>query len=124
MVEGEQWLKRAARRGHAGAQYALARAYLRGIDLPPDIFDAVRWLQAAAWQGNAAALLTLGDLAAKGTGFPAKDPVRAWVCDDLAAQQGAAGAESARDLVAKAMPPRQLARARQIAQDLRDLGGM
>ncbi len=124
MVEGEQWLKRAAWRGHAGAEATLARAELGGIDLPSDIFDAVRWLQAAAGQGDADAMLTLGGLAAAGHGFPAKDPVRAWVCDDLAASLGADGAAAARDLVGKTLAPRQLTRAHQIAQDVRDLDGL
>ncbi|MGE5477490.1 MAG: SEL1-like repeat protein [Bacteroidales bacterium] len=119
MVEGEEWLREAARQGHADAQYTLGMAFLNGLDLPFNIFEALHWLSAAAFNGHAEALMQLADLAAKGQGFGAKDPVRAWVSYDLAAAEGIKPAEDARDRVAKTMNQRQLARARQVAQDLR-----
>jgi TPR repeat protein len=119
MVEAESWLREAARQGHAEAQYALGMAFLGGMDLPFDLGEAVRWLSAAAWNGHGPALMQLADLAAKGQGFGGKDTVRAWVAYDLAAAQGLKPAEEARDRLGKAMNPRQLNRARQVAQDLR-----
>jgi len=120
MVEGEHWLSLAARYGHAPAQLALGRVDVEGIDLPLDMSDGIRWLEAAAWQRDPAALMALADLAAKGHGFPAKDPVRAWVDYDLAAARGAKAAEEARDRLGRTLNQRQLGRARQIAQDLRE----
>jgi len=122
LVEGEHWLRLAARYGHVGAQYALGRAYIDGVDLPLDMIAGIQWLEAAAWQHDPQALLVLADLAAKGQGFPAKDPVRAWADYDLAASLGAHAAEDPRDRLGKALTPRQLTRARQLAQDLRDQG--
>lgn len=119
MVEGEQWLREAARQGHADAQYTLGMAFLGGLDLPFNLPEALHWLSAAAWSGNVDALMQLADLAAKGQGFGAKDPIRAWVNYDLAAGQGIKPAEEERDRLAKAMNQRQLNRARQVAQDLR-----
>ena len=79
MVEGEQWLRRAARRGDADAEYALGMAYLGGLDLPLDLPQAAAWLQAAAWQKHPGALMTLAGLAATGSGYHGADPVRAWI---------------------------------------------
>lgn len=119
MIEGEQWLREAAQLGHPEAQYTLGMAFLGGMDLPFDIFEALRWLSAASFNGHGEALMQLADLAAKGQGFGGKDPIRAWVSYDLAASEGIKPAEDARDRVGKTMSQRQLARARQVAQDLR-----
>ncbi|EME70603.1 TPR repeat-containing protein [Paramagnetospirillum caucaseum] len=122
--EGERWLRSAARRGHAEAQYLLGAAKVAGMELPLDMVEGVAWLEAAAVQGHAEALLALGDLAAKGQGFHAKDPVRAYVMYELAIAQGEAGAKAARDAIAKGMNQKQTARARQLVQELRDLAGL
>lgn len=122
MVSGERWLERAAELGLGDAQYTLGMAYLAGVDLPPDVLSAARWLQAAAWQGHTGAMVAVAGLAAAGQGFPGKDPVRAWVCYDLAAAQGDKGAEEARDRLSKSLTGRQMTRARQIAQESRDFG--
>jgi uncharacterized protein len=124
MVEGERWLQSAARRGHVDAQYTLGMAYVTGLDLPLDMMDGIGWLQSAARRGQVDALMAVGDFAAKGQGFANKDSVRAWVSYDLAAGLGRKDAEADRDRVAKALTPRQLTRARAIAQDLRDARGM
>lgn len=119
IVDGEQWLREAAHQGHAEAQYTLGMAFLNGLDLPLDIFEALHWLSAAAFSGHPDALMQLANLATKGQGFGGKDPIRAWVSYDLAAGEGIKAAEDGRDRVAKTMNQRQLARARQVAQDLR-----
>lgn len=119
MVDGEEWLREAARQGHAEAQYTLGMAFLSGMDLPFDIFEGLHWLSAAAFNGHGDAMMQLADLAAKGQGFGAKDPVRAWVNYDLAANDGVKTAAEARDRIAKSMNQRQLGRARQVAQDIK-----
>lgn len=119
LVEGERWLTEAARQGHGEAQYVLGSAYLAGMDLPFDLGQGLAWLSAAAWGGHPGAMMVVADLAAKGQGFFAKDPVRAWVNYDVAAAMGHRPAEEARDRVAKALSPRQLSRAQRLAADLR-----
>lgn len=122
--EGERWLRSAARRGHAEAQYLLGSAKVAGMELPMDMVEGVSWLSAAAAQGHAEAQMELGRLAASGQGYFAKDPVRAYVMFDLAAGQGEEGAKAVRDAVAKEMNQKQAARARQLAQELRELAGL
>lgn len=124
IAEGERWLRSAARRGHAEAQYLLGALKVGGLELPMDMTEGIAWLEAAAVQGHAEALIELGELAAKGQGFFAKDPVRAWVMFDLAAAQGEESAKTAREAVAKGMSQKQTAAARRLAQDLRDLNGL
>ncbi len=120
ITEGEQWLTDAARNGHADAQYLLGKFKLEGKELPFDLAGAVEWLQRAAWLGQPQALMMLADMAVRGDGFLDKDPMRAWVNYDLAASEGVTGAAELREQIGKTLPPRQLTRARQISQDLRD----
>jgi TPR repeat protein len=119
MVEAEEWLMDAARQGHAEARYVLGMAHLTGLHLPLDLGQAISWLSSAAWAGHSEAMVVLADLAAKGHGFPNPDPVRAWVNYDIAAAQGLKAAEEARERLGKSMSPRQLGRARQVAQELK-----
>lgn len=121
LLEGEYWLEAAAHEGHAEAQYVLGQAMTGGVDLPLDMVGGIGWLEAAAAQNHAEAMMALADFVAKGQGVPGKDPVRAYVLYDLAAQQGEDGAGAAREAVAKTLNQKQAARARQLVQDLRDL---
>lgn len=124
IVEGARHLEAAARRGHAEAQYTLGMAMLGGMELPMDQTGAVSWLEAAAAQGHAEAMMALADCSAKGQGFFAKDPVRAYVMYDLAAASGEDGAGSAREAIAKTLSPRQMGRARQLVQEIRESLGL
>jgi TPR repeat protein len=124
MVEGERWLVAAARQGHSGAQYLLGRAYLDGIELPMDPSAATSWLQAAASQSHPEALMTLADMAGSGLGFFGKDPLRAFVYYDIAAASGNRAADEPREQTLRGLTPRQMARARQLAQDVREARGL
>ena len=124
IVEGGRNLEAAARRGHAEAQYTLGMAMLGGMELPMDQTGAVSWLEAAAAQGHAEAMMALADCSAKGQGFFAKDPVRAYVMYDLAAASGEEEAGTAREAVAKTLSPRQIGRARQLVQEIRESLGL
>lgn len=124
MLKAEYWLGVAARRGHAEAQYLLGISKVQGIDLPFDAARGFGWLQAAAERNHLGALAALAGLAERGHGLPEKDPVRAWANYDLAAHLGRKDAGQARDSLAKTLTPRQLSRARAIAQDLREFRGM
>jgi TPR repeat protein len=124
IVEGERWLVLAANQGHAGAQALLGQLYLGGVDLPFDAVSGTSWLEAAAAQNQPEALMALAESAASGLGFFTKDPVRAYVLFDLAAAVGRSDADGAREHVAKALSPKQLARARQLAEDSREMRGL
>ena len=124
IVEGGRNLEAAARRGHAEAQYTLGMAMLAGMELPMDQTGAVSWLEAAAAQGHVEAMMALADCSAKGQGFFAKDPVRAYVMYDLAAASGEDEAAAAREAIAKSLSPRQIGRARQLVQEIRDSLGL
>jgi len=117
MDEGARWLTLAAEAGDADAQYWLGKTLAEGSELAMDQPGAVRWLQAASTQRHPAASMLLAEMAARGEGFPAKDPVRAYVLYDRAAALGQPGAAEARDALGKSLG-RQLSRARQIAEDL------
>lgn len=61
-AKANKWFLKAARNGHAGAQYMIGNAYLvgRGTNVYED--DAVYWLQKAAMQDHPRAMYLLGDL--------------------------------------------------------------
>lgn len=124
MLPAEHWLSAAARRGHAEAQYLLGLSLAQGIDLPFSITKAAGLLQAAAERNHPGALMMLAGMAANGHGLHGKDPVRGWANYDLAAQLGRKDAAAARDALAKTMNQRQIARARFVAQELRDIRGV
>jgi uncharacterized protein len=124
IVEAERWLKAAARQGHAGAQYLLGVSYLGGLELPFDPVSGIAWLEAAAAQNHTDALMALADYAAKGQGFFGKDPVRAWVLYDIAGALGRRDGTEARDLLSKSLTQKQAARARELAEDMRDIKGL
>ncbi|MDO8605395.1 MAG: tetratricopeptide repeat protein [Phaeospirillum sp.] len=124
IVEGGRRLDIAARRGHAEAQYTLGMALTGGIELPLDMVAGIIWLEAAAAQGHPEAMMALAGYAAKGQGFFAKDPVRAYVMYDLAATSGEEGASAAREAVAKSLTQRQINRAKLLIQEFRDSQGL
>ena len=46
------WYRKAAEKGHVGAQYSLGVAYADGSGIPRDEVEGLRWLRRAAIQGN------------------------------------------------------------------------
>ena len=99
VVEAAWWLAKAARQGHARAQYALAKIYRDGTGddatvatVPLDDGAALDWLAAAAMQGHGPAQVDLG-LAYMGRGAGVLAPLRrdntvAWQWLSLARDQG------------------------------------
>jgi len=118
--DGAHWLTLAASQGHAEAQYQLGKALAEGFELRMDLPSAIGWLRAASSQNHPAATMLIAELTAKGQGFSAKDPIRAYALYDLAVSLGQPGAAEARDSLGRSMGGRQLARARQLVQDLRE----
>jgi TPR repeat protein len=62
--------RRAADKGHAAAQHALAMRFQYGDGVEPDLAEAAKWYRVAAQQGHAEAQSSLGNLLADGTGVP------------------------------------------------------
>jgi TPR repeat protein len=91
------WYERAARQGHAPAQFQLANLYAYGHAQPADGGDAMRlaaqWYFEAARQGHADAQYALGILFLAGSGVTASPTeARKWFA--RAARQGHADAQS------------------------------
>jgi TonB family protein len=84
----------AARRGHAGAQFALAQGYFNGNGVPQDYVQAAHWFRQAADQGLAEAQSNLGDLYRMGDKGVAQDFVESFKWYRKAAEQGHALSQS------------------------------
>lgn len=67
-VSSEEFLKKAAKKGHADAQFMLGLFYSEGMGVRKSYQEAVRWWRQAASQDNADALSSLGDCYLKGDG--------------------------------------------------------
>lgn len=88
-----EWYRRAADKGHAGAQFNLANMYRDGLGVPRDAGLAVTWYQKAADQGDAIAQFSLGSIYEAGAGVVARDDVTAASWHRRAADQGLATAQ-------------------------------
>lgn len=79
-VSAIQQLRMQAEKGNVEAQFTLAQAYDRGLDVPKDKEEAVRWYRRAAEQGDAFAQFALGNNYWDGTGIVKneKEAVRWW----------------------------------------------
>lgn len=80
-------LGRAAERGDSQAQFLLGLRYSRGVGVPMDEAEAVRWYRRAAEQGHSGAQLQLGASYADGRGVT-RDEAEAMRWYNLAAEQG------------------------------------
>lgn len=85
---------RRAEKGDAEAQFRLGAAYETGVELPPDLAQAVRWYRLSAEQGCAPAQLNLGLLYFEGRGVQ-RDHALASAWLGSAADQGLARAQYA-----------------------------
>jgi TPR repeat protein len=110
-----------ADQGNARAQYNLGAMYTKGLGVPQDYAEALKWYRQAANQGDAAAQAALGAGYATGQGLP-QDYVQAHKWFNLAASTGAdrpvaAEALAARYAVAAKMTPAQIAEAQKLARE-------
>ena len=64
-AEAVRWTRRAAERGHAGAQYVLGIRYARGRGVRKNTTEFLRWTIRAAEGGNASAQSILGVISEK-----------------------------------------------------------
>jgi TPR repeat protein len=87
-VEAVRWIRRAAEKGFAKAQFILGAVYFEGLGgVPKNYVQAVKWIRKAAEQGFADAQFELGEAYAKGGGV-SKDYVEAVKWYRQAAEQG------------------------------------
>ena len=107
-----EWYQRAARQGHASAQYVLASLYQHGEGVEANEAEAAKWFKAAAAQGVAAAQLLLADCYLRGRGVP-EDYVLAYVWFNHAAAQGLDLASKYKRLTERCMTPDQIASAQE-----------
>jgi TPR repeat protein len=88
-----EWYRRAADKGHAGAQFNLANMYLDGLGVPKDAGQAVTWYRKSADQGDALAQFSLGSIYEAGVGGVPRDEASAAAWYRRAADQGLATAQ-------------------------------
>ena len=67
-AQAEQWYRKAAEQGNAGAQLNLGVMYGKGHRVRQDYVQAVQWFRKAAEQGDAKAQLNLGVMYDNGQG--------------------------------------------------------
>ena len=88
-----EWYRRAADKGHVGAQINLAMMYLDGFGVPRDAAQAVAWYRKAAERGDALAQFSLGSIYETGVDRIARDEAIAAEWFRKAADQGLVSAE-------------------------------
>ena len=93
-VEAAKFYKVAADKGHSGAQVKLAVLHARGLGMPENMPEAVRYLELAAGQGNPQAHLNLGHVYINGKGGIPRDHAKAVRHYREAARQGLPNAQA------------------------------
>ena len=114
-TEAAVWYRRAAKAGHAKAQFNLGYMYNAGEGVVQDYAEALAWYRRAAEAGHARAQSSLGVMYYKGEGVP-QDYILAYMWFNLAGASGSKKLLEVRDLVAKEMSPAQVAEAQHLSQ--------
>jgi TPR repeat protein len=110
------WYERAAKQGHAQAQYNLARLYATGQGVPRDQDQALRWVRSAASQGYPPAQARFGLRLATANGIT-QDHRLAYFWLTLAFLHGDKSQEKLRAAEAAKLTPEVVAATEQAAQD-------
>jgi TPR repeat protein len=110
------WYRKAADKGHAEAQFNLARLYATGKGVKRDEEQAARWVSASATQGYALAMANFGARCAAGNGV-AKDDKRSYFWLTLAFLHGDKSVEKARMAAAAKLQPTEVAEQDRAAQN-------
>ena len=92
-VQAAEWYRRAADKGHAGAQMNLAMMYLDGQGVPRDVPQAVEWYEKAADRGDTMAMFSLGSIYEAGARRVSRDAAKAASWYRKAAEQGLGSAQ-------------------------------
>ena len=88
----------------------------KGLGVPQDDAEAVRWYRKSAEQGVAKAQFFLGLMYTLGRGVP-QDYAEAYMWYNLAATQGHKHAAKNRDRIAKTMAPADVSKAQKLARE-------
>lgn len=113
LAQAQNWLERAARKGHVDAQTTLGLLMFQNGNR----VSAMRWLNLAAEAGEARALLMVGTALYNGDGVPA-DPIKAYAYVSRAAAQGLAPAKATLADMDAIMPLDQRKRGVALAQEM------
>lgn len=109
-----------AERGNSDAEFMLGAMYFHGKGVPKNDKFAAIWFQKAATKGNPNGQLAFGSLYIRGVGVQ-QDLVRAYAWLSIASGAKVAGlqrqAVMLRDEAARLMQPRDIERAKQLAED-------
>lgn len=89
LAQAQNWLERAARKGHVDAQSTLGLLLFQNGNR----VSGMRWLKSAAEAGEPKSMLIVGTALYNGDGVP-EDPVRAYAYVSRAAAQGLAPAQA------------------------------
>ena len=103
-----------ANQGAAWAQFNLGVMYERGIGVPENDAEAVKWYKKAADQGDADAQYNSGVMYFNGDGVP-ENHVRAYVWLSMAKTQGYENAKKAVEIVKNQMTKQQISEAQALA---------
>jgi len=113
LAQAQDWLERAARKGHVDAQATLGLLLFQNGNR----VTGMRWLKSAAEAGEARALLIVGTALYNGDGVQA-DPVTAYAYVSRAAAQGLAPAQATLADMDAAMPLDQRQKGIALAQSM------
>lgn len=111
----QQWLP-LAEKGDSRAQFNVGLLYVDGQGVTQDYGQAAKWFERAAEQGYGKAQLNLGAMYGVGKGVK-RDYVQAYKWLNVCAAGGDSKCASQRDLVAKKLKPKQLAKAQELSSD-------
>jgi len=111
MADGASWLNRAILLASPKAKTALGLAKMDGVTLPMDVQEGLWLLSSAACSNDRTALKALS------TFWVDRNPLKSWVFSEVAVRNGVQVPQDQWDHLAKTLTPRQILKAKQIAQD-------
>lgn len=109
-------LLRLAEKGNTAAQSELGLCYHTGDGISRNVRESMRWFILAARQGDAQAQYYLGRAYSSGEGVP-KDIESAYTWLERSAEQGYKKAAEWKSILMKEMPPEQIDKGSQLAQE-------
>lgn len=114
-TEALEWYERAAEAGDLEAQNELAYLYFTGQRVERDYEKAHHWFKQAAEKGYALAQYNIGILWYTGNGVPEMDPVKAYAWFNLAAANGHADGEMAKNFLETRLNKEELRQAQELS---------
>ena len=109
--------KRLAESGDTGAQFILGFLYFKGLGVPQNYAEAMKWYRKAADQGDDNAQFLLGSMYYLGKGVP-RNFIKAYVWSSVASTKGNEKAKEILEILNPTMTPQQIAQAQNEAAEL------